>query len=90
VVLTTQKVDLSYAIVDTVGDIMDGSFENASRSYGVGTPATGLGPVNAKVDPATVEQVERWRAAIADGVVDIPGMIGMGESQTLPLLSLPE
>jgi basic membrane protein A len=89
VVMTTQKVDLSYAMMDTVGDIIKGTFKPGSRAYGVESPATGLGPVNAKISAESVATVEKWREAIASGKVRIPDQIKMGESQTLPLLTLP-
>jgi basic membrane protein A and related proteins len=89
VVLTTQKVDLSYAMLDTVGDIAKGTFKPASRYYGVECPAAGIGPVNSKVTPEMLAVVEKWRQAIASGKVIIPTQIKMGESQTLPLLTLP-
>lgn len=90
VVLTTQKVSLSYAMLDTVGDIINGTFEHKPRSYGVECPAAGLGPVHPNVDPATVAETEKWREAIASGKIVIPEQIKMDESQTLPLLKLPE
>lgn len=88
-VVTTQKVDVGAACAEVGIQIINGTFEGGSVSFGVESEAAGLGEYREDVPQEYRDIVEKWRQAIADGLVKIPLMKTRDASEGLEPLSLP-
>ncbi|MBC2607900.1 BMP family protein [Pelagicoccus albus] len=89
VVITTQKVDVGAACAEVGIQILQGTFEGGSVSFGVESEAAGLGEYREDVPQEYRDVVEKWRQAIADGLIEIPLMKTRDASEGLEPLSLP-
>ena len=72
-ILTSQIVNQTILVVESVRAVVDGSFDGQQRLMGLDTPVLGLAPIRVVDNAAEIEAaVEAAKAGIIDGSLEVP------------------